>query len=107
MDEHGESNALARVHAQMLAWRHEHPHATLTEIEGELDRQLAVARATLLAEVVTSTDAAIGMCPDCGGRLERRGERKRTVTTSGAVPVTFSRSYATCSVCGRGLFPPG
>jgi hypothetical protein len=107
MDEHGESAELSRVQARMLAWRQEHPRATLTEIERELDRQLHVARAALLAEVVMSTDEELGPCPDCGGQLERRGTRERTLTTSGDVPVTVTRTYATCSVCGRGLFPPG
>lgn len=107
MDDQGETAELARVQARMLAWRQEHPRATLTEIEREVDRQLHVARAALLAEVVTSADEEVGVCPDCGGRLQRRGTRDRTLTTSGDVPVTFSRAYATCSVCGRGLFPPG
>jgi hypothetical protein len=107
MDEFGETGELARVRASMLAWRQDHPCATLGEIEGELDRQLHLARAALLAEVVTSTDEELGQCPDCGGRLERRGRRERTLLTSGDVPLTFSRTYVTCSVCGRGLFPPG
>jgi hypothetical protein len=107
MDAHGESGELARMQARMLAWRQAHPRATLTEIERELDRQLHLARAALLAEVVTSTDEEPGLCPDCGGRLVRRGRQDRTLLTSGDVPVTFSRAYVTCSVCGRGLFPPG
>lgn len=105
--EHGETGALAQVQTHMLAWRQAHPRATLTEIERELDRQLHVARAALLTEIVTSTDDDLGQCPDCGGRLRRRGMRERTLLTSGDVPVTFSRAYVTCSVCGRGLFPPG
>jgi uncharacterized protein with PIN domain len=107
MDEHGETGALAGVPARMLAWRQEHPRATLREIEDELDRQVQLARAALLAELVTRTDDELGVCPDCGGRLVRRGRQDRTLVTSGDVPVTFTRSYVTCSVCGRGLFPPG
>ncbi len=88
-------------------WPGDRPRATLSEIERELDRQLHVARAALLAEVVTRTDEELGVCPDCGGRLVRRGTQERTLTTSGDVPFTFSRAYVTCSLCGRGLFPPG
>ena len=95
------------VAEHMRRWRHTHPRATLTEIERELDGHLAAVRAALLATVATTAVDELGVCPDCGGRLVRRGERERSVRTSGDEPLTLCRPYATCSRCGRGLFPPG
>jgi hypothetical protein len=39
--------------------------------------------------------------------LVRRGTRTRRLRTDGDQPLHLNRPYATCPVCGRGLFPPG
>jgi YgiT-type zinc finger domain-containing protein len=98
---------LGDIRARMRGWQAAHPRATLSEIEQELDRQFAAVRARMLAEVATSVAQDLGPCPDCGGRLVRRGERERTLTTTGDEALVLQRPYATCSRCGRGLFPPG
>ncbi len=98
---------LSEIRERMRVWQAEHPRATLTEIEHELDRQFHAVRARLLAEVATSASDDLGSCPDCGGPLVRRGERERTLTTTGGEALTLQRPYGTCSRCGRGLFPPG
>jgi hypothetical protein len=98
---------LAAIREQMRVWQAAHPRATLTQIEQELDRQFASARAGVLAELANSTRDELGPCPDCGGRLVRRGEQERTLQTTGDAALVLQRPYATCSRCGRGLFPPG
>ena len=93
-------------------WRALHPQATLTEIEAEIDQQLAQLRAQLVADVALASAATevLGAtpptCPDCGGRLHDEGPRERTLWTVGNAPVTLRRDYATCTACGRRLFPP-
>ena len=92
--------------AEVRAWRRAHPTATLTEIERELDARLAAARAALLAEVVADGSAEEPRCPGCGGPLVRRGERTRTLRTTGDAPVPITRPYLRCLACGTGVFPP-
>jgi hypothetical protein len=92
--------------AEVRAWRRAHPEATLTEIEQVLDARLHAARAALLAEVAADAPEEPARCPDCGGRLARRGARTRTLRTTGDAPLELSRSYLSCPACGAGLFPP-
>jgi YgiT-type zinc finger domain-containing protein len=98
---------LAVVREQMHVWRQSHPHATLTEIEQELDHRLDAARAAVLAEVAGTDAAAAGTCPACGERLVRHGMKERTLTTRGDEPLILRRPAARCPRCGSGLFPPG
>ena len=107
MSPHVEATELDSVAAHMRRWRATHARATLTEIERELDRRWAMVRATLLAEVAPSAAAEpLAPCPDCGGRLVRRGTQERTLRTSGDELLSRTRPYATCTRCGRGLSPP-
>lgn len=98
---------LEQLGAFMQQWRHQHPQASLTEIEAELDRQMRRMRAAVLAETATTTETDVGICPQCGTTLVRRGDRERTLLTDGDEPLTLARTYATCPACGSGLFPPG
>jgi len=92
--------------AELRSWRRAHPHATLTEIERDLDARLAAARADVLADVAADALDDDPRCPDCGGPLGRRGARTRTLRTTGDVPVALTRSYVSCPACGAGVFPP-
>ena len=96
-------------------WRAVHPHATLAEIEAELDRQLTRLRAQMLTDLALASRAAqVGQvgreerapCPECGGRMVSEGERARTVRTIGNEPVRLERDYASCTACGSQFFPP-
>jgi hypothetical protein len=106
-DTDGDRPDLNQLGAFMLDWRHQHPQATLTEIEAELDQQMRRLRAEVLAETATATGNDVGTCPQCGTALVHRGDRERTLLTDGDEPLMLSRSYATCPACGCGLFPPG
>lgn len=97
---------LSNLEADMRVWRQAHPRATLTEIEGELDRRLQSVRGALLGELAAGA-AEDERCPTCGGVLVARGRRDRTLTTQGDVSLTLSRPYLHCPACKRGLFPPG
>jgi len=45
-------------------------------------------------------------CPECGGKMHYKGQkRKRVVTETGEMEL--ERSYYYCEPCAKGFFPPG
>ena len=96
-------------------WRVQHPRATFTEIEEELDRELSRLRTRVLEDVALASPATAGEpaagvlvgCPTCGGRLQGRGQATRAVTVTRDQTVTLARTYSVCAACGAGVFPPG
>ncbi len=101
----------AELRERMVAWRKIHPKATLDEIEQELDRQIASLRVDVLAEAIGASKAAGrvegGVCPVCGGKLERSGRRKRKLKSYGGAELELEREYLHCPHCGQGFFPSG
>jgi predicted RNA-binding Zn-ribbon protein involved in translation (DUF1610 family) len=100
----------------MKAWRRQHPTATFREIEAAVDERLARVRARMLQDAALASAAADlralpaaerPVCPDCGHRLEARGQEPRQVTTTDDRQLTLTRTHAVCPACGAGLFPPG
>lgn len=97
----------------MKAWREGHPKATLREIEAELDERLSQLRAKMLTESATMSEAAnwskeeAPMCPECGHKMEKRGEEKRRLKTGDGKEIELKRHYASCPACGAGFFPSG
>jgi ribosomal protein S27AE len=106
-----------QVQADLAAWRQAHPRASLTAIEAATAAALQQLQARYLqdliaaspsADLATTPPPARPRCPTCGGALEARGHQTRAVLTPGqAAPVPVTRSYAVCSACGAGHFPPG
>lgn len=97
----------ATAHARLAAWRQAHPHATLREIEAEVDRQLADVRTGMierLAEAAAETTRP--PCPTCGTTMQRVGQRQRTVVTAQDERLTLRGPGYRCPACGAGLFPP-
>lgn len=99
----------AEVITGVKEWRLAHPKATLKEIEQEIDRQLAGARARMVADaaMASAAEEAQPVCPACGRRMEWRGRHARTLVTQHDRAVVLERRYAVCPTCGVGLFPPG
>jgi YgiT-type zinc finger domain-containing protein len=84
------------------------------EIEEELDAQIAVMRAQLLAETAVAGASgaegaaeAAAVCPVCQGKMVKEGKRKRKLKTTGDQEVVLERVYMRCPQCGYGVFPPG
>jgi predicted RNA-binding Zn-ribbon protein involved in translation (DUF1610 family) len=98
---------LDEMQQQLKAWRRAHPNATFREMEQAVEEQIATMRAAMLQEIATDRDEAITLCPQCGRRMHRRGERRRDLEIPGGLPIELSREYHTCPQCGLGLFPPG
>ena len=117
VDEQGWQELSRQVQGALAAWRRAHPRATLTEIEAATTAAVQRLQARYLRDLVAASPSADlaalapaerPPCPACGGPLEARGQRPRAVLTPGqAEPLAFRRSYAVCSACGAGLFPPG
>src|SRR5688500_17824595 len=110
------ARVVAEVTSGFADWRAAHPRATFRELEAALDERWARARARLLEDAALASRAADlasqpaderPRCPDCGGTLQARGQRRRRVTVAGDQTVELRRSYAVCPACGAGLFPPG
>ena len=100
----------------MKEWRVAHPKATLSAIEAELDRRMNQLRAEMLEDLAQAsalTDVRVlpederPVCPQCGAHLGPRGQKTRTLSTTGNESITIQRSYAVCPHCQVGLFPPG
>jgi hypothetical protein len=100
----------------MKEWRHQHPRASLREIEAALDERLDRVRARLLEDLALASTAADlarqveherPRCARCDVPLVPRGRHARTVVVQGEQALHLERSYAVCPSCGDGLFPPG
>ena len=117
IDERAWTELNGAVQQELVAWRQAHPRATLAAIEAAVQTALQRVQAQYLRDLVAASPLAdvAGLapdarprCPDCGGALMARGQQERRVLTPGQPdPVPIRRSYAVCSACGRGLFPPG
>lgn len=110
--------AASQAVAQELAeWRRAHPKATLTEIEDAVVEAMQKLQARALGQVVhASATAELAAqpaderpcCPTCGGQLQPRGHQRRRIRPARQrAALTLDRSYAVCTTCGAGLFPPG
>lgn len=117
IDERAWTELNGAVQQELVAWRQAHPRATLAAIEAAVQTALQRVQAQYLRDLVAASPLADvarlaaaerPRCPDCGGVLVARGQQTRRVLTPGQPdPVPIQRSYAVCSACGRGLFPPG
>jgi hypothetical protein len=99
-----------QVFEEVLAWREKHPHATMREIEKELDDRIFELRAKMLADRAEGSGEVVKegvKFPDCGARMVRKGKKKRTLLLREGQEVELEREYLVCVECGRGLFPPG
>jgi YgiT-type zinc finger domain-containing protein len=99
------------VETALAAWHAAHPDASLAAIEAAVEEQVSRVRTELLRARVAAaaTPEAAGArppCPQCGGPLQRRGRRVRTLTARGGSTLRVERPYYECSACGTGLFPP-
>lgn len=98
----------ARVLEEVVRWREEHPKATMREIETEIDDRLFELRAKVLADTAEGRGEArrAEKCPECGGRLVKKGKKTRKLLLRAGQAVELEREYMVCLECGRGIFPP-
>jgi YgiT-type zinc finger domain-containing protein len=96
----------------LRVWRRAHPDATLYEMERETMRRMAELQAHILEELSKDlppeeNQEAATQCPECGAKMQRRGEIERQLQGMGGQNLHLKRDYWVCPACGAGLFPPG
>lgn len=94
----------------VAAWHKQHPRATFSEIEAELDKRLNQLRAEMLADMAGAGEARAEqrpLCPQCGRQATLRGKKRRRLRTQGGEEVVLERHHAICPHCGTAFFPPG
>lgn len=98
------------------AWRQANKQASLTDIENQVDDNLAELRAKMIQELAQASELSDlrqiareqrPKCPDCGAIVNADGQRKRHLVTEHDQEVTLERSKATCPDCGLSFFPSG
>lgn len=100
---------------EMSQWRQKKRKATLSEIEAELDQQLAQVRVKMLQDLALESElrdlqslsrAKRPKCPICERPLAANGKDKRTLITTHEEEVELERSKGYCRRCKISFFPP-
>ncbi len=109
-----QGNEFDEVLKGLREWRRQHPEATMAEIERETMKRLAQVQAQIVEELSQGLPAeeqearrAVPTCPECGMKMQRRGQAERQLQGSGGQSIRLKRSYWVCPACGAGIFPPG
>lgn len=103
-----DEDVMVGVQQAMRRWRSTHPHASFAEIEQAVEEQITQIRVQLLEQAVADGPKQDHpVCPACGTTMAPRKQGDRQLTVQGDGAVHLDRSYAVCSSCGTGLFPPG
>jgi uncharacterized protein with PIN domain len=100
---------LAEVEARLKeAMSMEGAPQTLSEMEAMTLKIGQAVKERMMQEFVTAAAEPEGAqrCEACGGKLRRKGKRKKWVATQ-AGEVQVERDYYYCEACQRGFFPPG
>lgn len=103
----------AEIASGIKEWMNQHPQATLAEVERELMQRMAQLQARLMEDILRAkaieqraSESEGVICPQCGEKMQYRGEQERHLQAQGGQAVVFKRSYAVCPECGMGFFPP-
>jgi hypothetical protein len=102
-----EQDGLDDMKQTLQVWRREHSNASFAEMERAVEEELARVRSQMLTELAGARGERLQLCPQCGRRMQRRGERTRVLEIPGGVPVDLTRAHHVCPYCSLGLFPPG
>lgn len=79
---------------------------TLSEIEAVITEAQKEMGEGLLNEILEVQELAQKpVCPSCGGRLRKKGKRRKQVLTVHGES-QIEREYYQCLNCGAGIFPP-
>ena len=101
---------------RVSSWRETHPRATFTDIENNVDEQLAQLRTKMIQDLVA--ESKLGnikdlpreerpRCPACGEPLAANGRQKRQLISHHEQVVEVERSKGYCRACRVSFFPPG
>ena len=109
-----EGDEVDEVLKGLREWRKQHPKATLAEIERETMKRMAQLQAQILEELSQTvpmeereSEGENPICPECGMKMQRRGQAERQLQGQGGQAIHLKRSLWVCPACGTGIFPPG
>jgi hypothetical protein len=96
---------------ELQAWCEAHPKYTLLELEEQVlairQRLMGQVMSTMVAQRGAGRPQAEGVnCPKCGGKMENKGQRSRTVGGPEG-PIELNRVYCYCPSCKEGFSPSG
>jgi YgiT-type zinc finger domain-containing protein len=105
---------VAEITSGIKEWVNRNPKATMAEIERETMRRMARFQARMLEDILrakaveqkAAKDETV-TCPECGEKMQSRGDQERHLQAQGGQDVVFKRGYAVCPKCGATFFPPG
>jgi uncharacterized protein with PIN domain len=104
-----------KAEGTVKGWRKTHPKATFTEIENEVDEEMARVRAQMIEDMALESasadfrgkeDSERPKCTGCGAVVQANGEKSRQMVTDHEQSVELQRSQARCPGCGATYFPP-
>jgi YgiT-type zinc finger domain-containing protein len=105
---------VAEITSGMKEWVDQNPKATMAEIERETMRRMAQLQAWMMEDILRAKageqragPSETVVCPQCGQKMQSRGDQERHLQAQGGQEVVFKRGYAVCPQCGAGFFPPG
>jgi uncharacterized protein (DUF2344 family) len=82
---------------------------TMTQIEdlalgmgGKMEEEIT---SVLVEQQTTPVKSDIPTCRTCGGRMHRKGNKKRYLRSRSG-DIEMERPYFYCKTCQKGLFPP-
>ena len=101
---------MAGILEEVQEWKKAHPQAKFSEMEEQVLQVRQRLGEALMQELLEEREEARPVpgpsCPECGGEMHYKGEKKRRVVSSiGETEV--NRGYYYCSQCRRSIFPPG
>ena len=105
-----------KISAAIAEWRAEHPEATLTEIEEEVDGRVSEMRTQMVQDLALegrTTDLTSmakeerPRCPQCGRPVQANGKEARSLITEHGQRIELKRSQAYCKHCQVTFFPSG
>jgi len=100
----------AAMYDELAKWREENGQASFDEIA----EQVTVKRQALMGELLTGLATQRGegkiaierACEKCGGQLQAKGKKRRTVLHAEG-QAALERGYYQCDQCGHSFFPSG
>lgn len=105
---------VAEITSGIKEWVDQNPKATMAEIERETMRRMAQLQARMMEDILRTKAAEqrsdrseTVVCPQCGEKMQSRGDQERHLQAQGGQEVVFKRGYAVCPKCGATFFPPG
>ena len=96
----------SELHDRLWTWRQGATEASFDEIMERMGQEREEMMRPLAEELVGAASEVEERCPECGGRGQNKGKKKKVILhRKGAVELKRNHYY--CPSCKQGFFPPG